>query len=111
MKPRDNLTTLELMLLLILVRLKDEAYGIPIIRELEERTGRYASIGAVYASLQRLEEKGFVVSNVGEATSERGGRAKRYFRITAMGLKRLRETKKTLTDLWRNLPQLEGGTT
>src|SRR5262245_36118427 len=96
MTSRDNLTSLEVMLLLILVRLKNETYGIPIIRELEERTGRDVSVGAVYASLQRLEQKGFVVSKKGEATAERGGRAKRYFRITTMGLKRIRETKKTL---------------
>jgi len=101
----------ELMMLLALIRLGDEAYGVPISREIEERIGREASLGSVYAALERLEEKGLVASRLGDPTAVRGGRAKRYFRITAQGLRDVRQTQRALQNLWRGLPQLHGGTT
>jgi|SRR5579859_1095801 len=101
----------ELMVLLALIRLGDEAYGVPISREIEERSGREASLGSVYAALERLEEKGLVASRLGDPTAVRGGRAKRYFRITAQGLRDVRQTQRALQNLWRGLPQLHGGTT
>ena len=67
------------------------------------------SISWSYAALERLEDKGFVTSELGEATPERGGRAKRYFHVTARGLKEVRETQRSLVKLWQGLPQLEGG--
>ena len=67
--------------------------------ELEKRTGRDVAIGSVYAALERLEDKGFVTSELGEATPERGGRAKRYFHVTARGLKEVRETQRSLVKL------------
>jgi DNA-binding PadR family transcriptional regulator len=80
-----RLGTLEELVLLALIRLKDNAYGVTIRRELTERVGKDVSIGAVYTTLERLEGKGFVSSRVGEATPQRGGRAKRFFRLEARG--------------------------
>ena len=106
---REYLGNFELMVLLTLIRLGDKAYGVPISRELEETTGRDIAVGSVYAALERLEQKGFVYSELGEATAERGGRAKRYFHVTATGLREVRETQRTLTKLWQELPGLRGG--
>ena len=100
----------ELMVMLALMRLDDEAYGVPISHEIERCSGREAALGSVYAALERLEEKGHVTSRLGDPTAERGGRAKRYFKITAQGLHAVRETQKSLMSLWRGLPQLGGGT-
>jgi DNA-binding PadR family transcriptional regulator len=109
MTKRDQLGNFELMVILALIRLGDNAYGVPISEELEKRTGRDVAIGSVYAALERLEDKGFVASELSEATPERGGRAKRYFRVTARGLKEVRETQRALVKLWNGLPELEGG--
>ncbi|HYR84474.1 MAG TPA: helix-turn-helix transcriptional regulator [Terriglobia bacterium] len=109
MTKRDYLGNFELMVMLALIRLGENAYGVAISRELEERSGREAAIGSVYAALERLEDKGFVASELGDATPERGGRAKRYFRVTAKGLREVRETQRTLIELWKGLPQLQGG--
>jgi len=94
--------------MLVLLRLGDDAYGVPIAREMEEQTKREVKLGSVYAALERLEEKGFVVSELGEPTQERGGRSKRYFHITKQGMRQVRETKQTLIKLWRGIPALEG---
>ena len=109
MRKQDQLGNFELMVILVLIRLGDGAYGVPICEELENRTGRDAAIGSVYAALERLEHKGFVTSELGEPTAERGGRAKRYFRVTAKGLKEVRETQRSLVKLWQGLPELQGG--
>jgi len=95
--------------MLTVMRLGEGAYGVPISREIEQQTGRDVAFGAVYATLERLQKKGFVCSNLGDATPERGGRAKRYFRVTATGLRTVRETKQSLIRLWRGLRELEGG--
>jgi len=107
---RELLGNFELMVLLALIRLGEDAYGVPISQAIEESTGRDVLVGSVYAALERLEEKGFVSSRVGEPTPERGGRAKRYFRITARGLRQVRETRRALIKLWQRIPELEGGT-
>ncbi len=97
------------MVLLALIRVGDQAYGVPISREIEQRSGREVALGSVYAALERMEEKGLVASRLGDPTAERGGRAKRFFRITESGLQALRETQRALVSLWRGLPQLSGG--
>jgi DNA-binding PadR family transcriptional regulator len=99
----------ELLVMLAVLRLGENAYGVPISREIEEQTGRDVAFGTVYATLERLQQKGYVRSHLGDATPERGGRAKRYFCVTATGLRTARETKQGLIRLWHGLPELEGG--
>ncbi len=105
---RSYLGEFELMVMLALVRLGDDAYGVPISRELEKHRGRDVSVGSVYAALERLERKGLVASSLGDPTPERGGRAKRYFQVTREGLQQIRATRHLLTRLWRRLPELNG---
>lgn len=109
MSKRDYLGSLEIMVFLALIRLGEDAYGVTISREIEERGGREVALGSVYAALERLEEKGLISSALGEPTPERGGRAKKFFRVTGKGLRELRETRQTLKNLWQGIPQLEGG--
>ena len=99
------------MILLAVIYLGAEAYGVPISRELERHRRRVVSVGSVYAALERLESKGLVSSNLGDPTPERGGKAKRYFRITKAGLRQVQESRRVLTDLWRRLPELKGDQT
>lgn len=96
------------MVILTLIQLGDDAYGVPISRELEKRRGRGVSVGSVYAALERLEQKGLVSSDLGDPTPERGGKAKRYFRVTKEGLRQVYRTRQVLTRLWRRLPELKG---
>ena len=110
MPAREFLGGFELLVLLSVIRLEDEAYGVPIAAEIEGTSGRAVSLGSVYLTLDRLESKGLVRSQLGEATAVRGGRAKTYFQATAKGVSEARAAQRTLTSLWRNLPQLEGGT-
>src|SRR5262245_14066342 len=86
----ELLGSLEHIVLLALIRLDGTAHGTLVRREIEARTGRDVSIGAVYATLERLERKGYVSSSIGEPTPERGGRAKRFFRVHAAGRGALR---------------------
>jgi PadR family transcriptional regulator, regulatory protein PadR len=110
MKARAWLGEFELMVLLAVVFLGDDAYGVPIARELQQRRGRSSvSLGSIYAALERLEEKGLVRSTVGEPTPERGGRARRYFHLTRQGARAIRDTREVLTGFWRQIPNLEGG--
>ena len=88
----DYLGEFEHLVLLALLRLADGAYGVTVRQEIEERTDREVSIGAIYATLDRLEAKGYVRSHIGEPTPERGGRAKRHFRVTPKGLTAVRRT-------------------
>ena|SRR5579864_6227576 len=106
---REALGNFELMVLLAVLRVGEDAYGVPIARELEDTGGREVLLGSVYAALERLETKSLVVSRVGDPTPERGGRAKKYFKVTAKGLREVRETQRTLVRLWRGLPELQGG--
>jgi DNA-binding PadR family transcriptional regulator len=96
MDGNDRLGRSEELVLLALVRLRENAYGVTIRREIAERTGRDVSFGAVYTTLERLERKGYVSSRVGDPTPERGGRAKRYFRIEAPGRRALNSSRETI---------------
>jgi PadR family transcriptional regulator PadR len=109
MGARASLRSFELMVMLVLVRLGDDAYGVTISNELERQTARDVALGSVYAALDRLERKGFVSSILGNPTAERGGRAKRYFRVTAKGLREVHDTQRVFTNLWKGLPKLTGG--
>ena len=107
--PRHLLTDFELMILLATLRVGDGAYGVPIATEIGRTGGRRVVVAAVYAALDRLERNGLVSSSVGEPTAERGGRAKTYFRITAKGLREVRQARQTLITLWQGVPRLTGG--
>ena len=141
MAKREFLGGFELLVLLALIRLGDEAYGVPISDAIEESSGREVAMGSVYITLARLERNGLVSSKLGEATAElgepddapmlssgeaqqqaarephrvgaegaeRGGRAKTYFRITAKGLREVRQAQRTLMNLWQGVPQLQRG--
>ena len=85
----------EQLVLLSLFRVGKDAYGVPIWREIVDRTGRSVSLGAVYKTLERLEDKGFVGSREGMPTPERGGRSKRCFRLLALGERALQESAST----------------
>ena len=89
---QEPLGSLEHIVLLAVMRLGANAYGVTVRREIETAAGRDLSIGAVYATLVRLESKGLISSYTGEPTAERGGRAKRYFRMTAQGEAAVRNT-------------------
>ena len=108
MPKRGYLGEMELMVLLAVVRLGEEAYGVPISKELLILAGREVALGSIYAALDRLEQKEFVTSLLGDPTPERGGRAKRYFRVTPAGLRALRTTRTALINLWSGIPLVEG---
>ncbi len=82
----------ELIVLLAVLQLGNDAYGVPVREEIVRRTGRDVARGAVYITLDRLSRKGYLRSWLGDATAERGGRPKRYFEVTAQGSKSLRES-------------------
>lgn len=105
--PPRLLTDFELMLVVAILRIGDEAYGVRIAREIEETSGRRVLLGAAYAALDRLEGQGLVRSTVGAPTAERGGRARRFFQVTARGVRAARDTQQALVALWRGVPQLE----
>jgi DNA-binding PadR family transcriptional regulator len=104
-----SLSNFELMVMLALIRLGDEAYGVPVSQEIAAHSGRDVALGSVYAALERLEDRGFVVSRTGDPTPERGGRAKRYFEVTNKGLDVVRDTQQTLTRMWKGLNVLSRG--
>jgi len=99
-----SLNDLELLILLALMRLAPEAYGVPIAREIAAKTKRSVALSTVYATLERLEKKGLVKSELGEATEERGGRAKRYFQVTGVGIREVRSTRQALISMWQGVP-------
>ncbi len=99
----DHLGEFEHIVLLALLRLRDQAYGMRIRLEIQNRTGRPVSIGAVYATLERMESKGYVSSSFGDPTPERGGRAKRFFRIEARGASALNCTEEALSRMSKGI--------
>jgi DNA-binding PadR family transcriptional regulator len=111
MVPRQFLTDFELMILLAILRVGDEAYGVPIANEIEQTAGRSVLRAALYTALDRLQQKGLATSTLGEPTAERGGRAKRYYTVTGAGLRAIRHTQQAFIALWSGLRELEGGTT
>src|SRR5215471_9569367 len=106
----DSLGGFELQVLLAVMRLGDEAYGVPISDTIEEASGREVAAGHIYITLDRLESKGLVTSRLGESTPERGGRAKTYYQVTAKGVRAVRAARRTLVRLWSGVPSLNGGT-
>ncbi len=100
---RDYLGEFEHIILLALIRLEDQAYGVTVRQEIQSRIRREVSIGAVYATLNRLETKGYLKSFHGDPTPERGGRSKRFFRITAKGLTAVHRTHRALRNMTEGL--------
>ena len=99
----DYLGEFEQMILLTVARLADEAYGMAILEELQARTGNEAAVASVYAALDRLERRGFVTSKIGASTPERGGRAKRFFKLVPAGAVALHNSRNALDSLWEGL--------
>jgi PadR family transcriptional regulator PadR len=106
MPDRHYLGEFEHIVILALLRLVDRAYGVTVRQEIEARTGREVSIGAVYATLDRLEAKGLVKSHLGDPTPERGGRSKRFFQVTAKGVAALDRTHHALRRMTEGLTLL-----
>jgi DNA-binding PadR family transcriptional regulator len=98
--PRDNLGEFEHMVLLGVLRLGGEAYSVPLVLELEERTGREVAQAAVFIAMKRLEAKGFLSSRLDDHAQKQTGRVRRYFELTPAGERKLRETRKALVGLW-----------
>jgi DNA-binding PadR family transcriptional regulator len=95
----------ELVLLTVAI-MRGKAYGIGLIAELEKRTGRQAVIGAIQTVLKRMEDKGWVRSDFGESTKERGGKRKRYYSITSAGSQVLTQKKEERNKLWQAIPKI-----
>jgi DNA-binding PadR family transcriptional regulator len=107
---RSFLGEFEQMVLLAVLRLKDEAYAVPIREQIEERAGRSVARGALYTTLERLEGKGYLRSRLGDPTPERGGRARRYYTVSASGLRALKDSRSALAKLWQGLDSVLGKT-
>jgi len=103
MSSRDSLGEFEHLIVLAVLRLADQAYGVTLRQEIESRTRREVSIGAVYATLDRLAAKGYVKSHLGDPTPERGGRSKRFFEVTAKGLTSVNRTQRALQSMSKGL--------
>ncbi len=106
----QGLGEFEQLVLLAIVQLGGEAYGIPIVEEIERRTGRSVARAAVYITLRRLEEKRFVSSWMGDPLPERGGKARRHVKIEGEGVRALREARRVTDRMWHGLDpaSLEG---
>ncbi len=96
----------EEIILLLVAMMHEEAYGLAIKEQFEQQTGRSSAIGAVHSALNRLEKKGFVASKMADATSERGGRRKRIFSVTAAGKSALETSRELRNQLWDQIPEM-----
>lgn len=103
MSTREYLGEFEQIVLLALLHLSEPAYGVEVRDEIERRAERSTSIGALYSTLNRLEDKGYVISWLGDPTPERGGKAKRYFQVEPAGCAALQRSRRMLLELWRGL--------
>lgn len=101
-----NLGEFEEIIMLTIGILYKEAYGVAIKKEIESRLARRVSMGAMHTALVRLEDKGYIKSNPGEATEERMGRPRRYYQLTALGKKAMEYAKTTRNELWKAIPKV-----
>ena len=102
-----NLGSLEEMVLLVLLTVSEEAYGITILDAYIDNTGNRISLSAIHSVLRRLEKKGFITSEMGGSTSDRGGRRKRLYQITKYGYKTVEAIQENLNRIWQQMPKLE----
>jgi DNA-binding PadR family transcriptional regulator len=93
----------EQLILLAILQLRGDVYGVPIVDEIERRTGRTVAPAAVYVTLRRLEEKGLVSSWMSEPTAERGGKARRCVKVTRAGVETLRDARQVIDQMWKGL--------
>jgi PadR family transcriptional regulator, regulatory protein PadR len=100
---QDSLGEFEQLVLLAVLRLGEQAYAVTIRQEIEERTGRSVSRGAIYITLDRLEKKGYLDSRLGDATAERGGRSKRYYELRPVAGAALRESWSAMRKMWEGM--------
>ena len=100
---REALGEFEQLVLLAIMHLDGEVYGVPIVDEIERRTGRAVAPAAVYVTLRRLEEKGLLSSKMSTPTAERGGKARRCVKVTKAGIDSLREARQVLDSMWKGL--------
>src|SRR5258707_1573155 len=100
---RHHLGGFEYLVILGLLRLHEDAYGVTVRQEIEARTGREVSIGAVYATLDRLEAKGYVKSRLGDPTPQRGGRSNRFFRVTPNGIAEVSRSHRAIRKMSQGL--------
>ena len=105
---RDTLGEFEQLVLLSALRLGDEAYAVSILEEIDARTGRRPSHGAVFVALRRLEKKGLIRQSLGVPTESRGGRPPRMVTVEPEALAKLRESRSALLSLWQGLEQVTG---
>jgi DNA-binding PadR family transcriptional regulator len=106
---RESLGEFEQLVLLAILRLEGDVYGVPIVDEIQRRTGRTVAPAAVYVTLRRLEQKGLLESWMSDPTPERGGKARRCVRVTRAGLESVREAREVLDRMWKGLgPSLRG---
>ena len=103
MTERSFLGEFEHMLLAAVIRLGDEAYGASILGEIEEQAGRRVPSGSLYVTLDRLQRKGLIVSHTGEPEPGRGGRPKRFVRVTPEGLRAVRDVREAMLGLWAGI--------
>ena len=100
------LTIPEEILLTSILRLQDDAYGVSIRKKIEEVTGQDIAYGTLYNILAQLVRKGYVIKSRGKPTSERGGRSKMYYSLTASGIKSLQDARNLQKMIWNNLPEI-----
>jgi DNA-binding PadR family transcriptional regulator len=99
----DGIGTFEQAVLLAVIRLDDEAYGRAIVDEVQKRGRHAVAVGAVHATLVRLEDKGMLSSRVAAGTPRRSGRPRRYYKIQPAGVRALRDARQTIANLWRGV--------
>lgn len=102
---KTSIGEFEEIVLLTVAVLDNEAYGVAIIKEIKDRLKRNVSVGATQTALRRMEKKGFLKAEFGETTHVRGGKRKKYFRITPYGMKTLKEVKEDRNKLWVSIPK------
>lgn len=105
MSKRYQIGEFEEIVMLTIGILNEQAYGVAIKNEIEQRLGRTVSMGALHTGLYRLEEKGFLISQLGEATKKRGGKPKRFFKVTAKGQQTLKTVMDHRQSLWDSIPE------